>query len=87
MLYEVITEFIIFKNDTINFEESVPDEITFSGNADWFQATDAVYSGTYSMKSGAISESQESVMNLSITTWDGKISFYKKISSEENYDS
>lgn len=59
----------------------------FGGNANWTIVSDQVNSGTYSAKSGNISDSQQT--NLILTTEilaDGEVSFYKKVSSENNWD-
>ncbi|MEA2103422.1 MAG: C25 family cysteine peptidase, partial [Candidatus Cloacimonadota bacterium] len=58
----------------------------FGGSADWTISTDA-YEGEYSAQSGVISHNQ--ITSLSITfdvLADGEISFWKKVSSETNYD-
>ncbi len=60
----------------------------FSGNADWMiiEGLNA-YEGNYSARSGVISHSQatamEMVVDVSVT---GVISFWKKVSSESGYD-
>jgi len=59
----------------------------FSGNADWIIDQIAPYEGVYSAKSGNINDNQTS--NLLITldvTVDDQISFFRKVSSENNYD-
>ena len=59
----------------------------FGGDADWTIATDQVYEGIYSAKSGTISHYDTTRMEL---TGDipsgGTISFYYKVSSESDYD-
>ncbi len=59
----------------------------FEGNANWLMETSDVYEGTYSARSGVIGNSQSSSLyiNLDVIA-DGNISFYKKVSSEANYD-
>ena len=59
----------------------------FGGNADWTVDTVLPWEGTYSAKSGAIIDNQTSelIINVDVVT-DGTISFYRKVSSENNYD-
>jgi len=59
----------------------------FGGNADWSVVTESPQEGVYCTKSGDISDSQTSelVLEAEVTT-DGTISFYRKVSSESNYD-
>jgi hypothetical protein len=60
---------------------------TFGGNLPWVITNVDPYEGVYSAKSGAISHSQSSQMILSyeVGTADS-ISFFLKVSSENNYD-
>jgi len=59
----------------------------FAGSANWTIVTDEVYSGTYSAKSGSISNSQQSDLTLTVDILaDGVISFYRKVSSENGWD-
>ena len=60
---------------------------TFGGNANWTIVTDQVNSGSYSAKSGSISDngSSELVLTTDILA-NGVVSFYRKVSSENNYD-
>lgn len=62
-------------------------EWTFSGDAPWYIVTDNVYEGTYSLKSGDISHSQTSILEIDMfVVADGEISFARKVSSENYYD-
>ncbi len=80
-------DFILPISNAISFESSVPPIFTFSGNLPWVQVTNEAYDGTNSMKSGAITDNQTSVMEAQINvTSAGNISFYKKVSSESGYD-
>ncbi len=80
-------DFILPISNAISFESSVPPIFTFSGNLPWVQVTNEAYDGTNSMKSGAITDNQTSVMEAQINvTAAGNISFYKKVSSESGYD-
>ncbi len=59
----------------------------FSGNAPWTIATDQVYEGTSSSKSGLIIDYQNSEMNVPYDVMNvDSISFYIKVSSEASYD-
>ena len=60
---------------------------TFAGNADWFITDVDPYEGTYCAKSGTISHNQTSEMEVELyVTAADNISFYRKVSSESNYD-
>ena len=69
-----------------SFEDGIPADFTFSGNANWTRENDKAYDGTWSMKSGDISDNQSSIMEVTKNTNAGTISFYKFVSSENNYD-
>ena len=59
----------------------------FDGNADWVIDETTVYDGAYSARSGDVEDDEYSYMEMEICTLaDGDISFYKKVSSEANYD-
>ena len=60
---------------------------SFEGNADWIIDENDPYEGDYSARSGNISDDQTSslVISMNVTT-DDVISFYRKVSSESNYD-
>ena len=58
-----------------------------NGNQDWNISIEDVFDGSYCVVSGNISDNQNSVLNLEINAQNnGNISFYKKVSSESNYD-
>lgn len=57
-----------------------------SGNSPWTITDDEVHSGDHSTKSGELSHSQSSSISITLTTKATEISFFKKISSEFNYD-
>jgi len=60
---------------------------TFSGNASWAVVSAGQYEGLYTAISGAIEDNQTSELNLDLqVNADGTISFYRKTSSEANYD-
>lgn len=57
------------------------------GNANWSVVSGNAYEGTYSAKSGTISHSQNSWLELEYDVFaDGEISFMYKVSSEGSYD-
>src|SRR5690554_3935836 len=59
----------------------------FAGNTDWTIVTDEVYEGGYSTKSGSITHSQDSSLEVTLdVAADSEISFYRKVSSESGYD-
>jgi len=57
-----------------------------SGNANWGIVSDVKYEGTYAAKSGTITHSQTSTIEITLDTTFENISFYGKVSSESNYD-
>ena len=60
---------------------------SMSGSSDWFVTENEAYEGSYSARSGNISDNQQSVISITMEASNsGSISFYKKVSSEENYD-
>ena len=62
-------------------------EWEFSGNADWIIDEANSYEGVYCAKSGDISHQETSVLFITIeVTNDDQISFFRKVSSEPNYD-
>ncbi len=57
------------------------------GDAPWQVVTNPVYEGVYSAASGDISDNQESELIITLDViMDDSISFWHKISSENNYD-
>jgi len=59
----------------------------FGGNSNWTISTEDPYEGTYSAKSGTISDSEISSMYVEMDVIaDDNISFYRKVSSEPSYD-
>lgn len=60
---------------------------TLASDINWYIVQDEVYEGTYSAKSGAIGESSTTSLKLQIEVLaDGELSFYKKVSTEADYD-
>ncbi len=59
----------------------------FDGTSNWTISTEDPYEGTYSAKSGTISDSETSSMYVEMdVVADDNISFYYKVSSESSYD-
>ncbi|HHE37314.1 MAG TPA: hypothetical protein ENL20_01935, partial [Candidatus Cloacimonetes bacterium] len=59
----------------------------FDGNEDWTVVTETPFEGTYCAKSGTISHNQITDLILEVNVVSsGTISFYRKVSSENNYD-
>jgi len=57
----------------------------FEGNSDWYIVDDEVYEGEYSTRSGAIDDQEESILTVEMDVlFDGEISFYKKVSCEND---
>ncbi|SVB89596.1 uncharacterized protein METZ01_LOCUS242450, partial [marine metagenome] len=57
-----------------------------SGSKPWYAQTDQVYEGSYALRSGKITDSQESILVLERETGAGTGSFHVKISSEQDWD-
>jgi uncharacterized delta-60 repeat protein len=57
-----------------------------SGNKPWYAQTDQVYEGSYALRSGKITDAQESILVLEQETGAGTGSFFVKISSEQDWD-
>lgn len=57
----------------------------FDGNANWYIDNGEVYEGDYSTRSGIINDEEESILTLELDIlYDGVISFYKKVSCEND---
>lgn len=57
-----------------------------SGDAGWNIVSDIVYEGTYSAKSGVITHSRQSTLQVEIDVDGEYISFFRKVSSESGFD-
>ena len=58
-----------------------------TGANNWTIVSDEVNSGSYAAKSGQITDNGETHLSLTVDILaDGEISFYRKVSSENNYD-
>jgi len=52
----------------------------------WVVTSGDKHTGTYSAQSGAISDSQSTCLEVTLTRDAGNVSFYRKVSSESGYD-
>jgi len=69
------------------FEDGTLDPFTTSGDANWAVQGVTVRTGSYAAKAGTVTNSQSTTLTLSSSlTNPAVISFYYKVSSEENYD-
>lgn len=57
-----------------------------SGDASWTVVSGTANGGVYSAQSGAISDSQQTAIEISLYTGPGTIQFYNKVSTEQDYD-
>ena len=58
-----------------------------SGNANWTVTNSGAYEGNWCAKSGAIGNDSETILELTLNVIaDGNISFFRKVSSEADYD-
>lgn len=58
----------------------------FGGDADWTIVSDTTYDGAYAARSGSVSHSQNTSIEITLDTPFETITFYWKVSSESNYD-
>lgn len=60
---------------------------TLGGDSEWLIDDEEYYEGIYAARSGSIDDMESSSMQLDLFVLsDGQISFYRKVSSEANYD-
>ena len=57
-----------------------------SGSKPWYAQTDEVFEGSYALRSGKISDAQESILVLERETGSGTGYFHVKVSSEQDWD-
>ena len=58
-----------------------------TGDEDWIIVEADPYEGTYTARSGAITDNETSTMRLNLQVdMAGQVSFFRKVSSENNYD-
>jgi len=59
----------------------------FDGQADWLISNTVYNSGLYAAESGNITDDETSILKIFVNIGiEGELSFYKKVSSEEDYD-
>ncbi len=58
----------------------------FSGDANWMLTSDTAYDGSFAARSGDIGNEQHSTLEITLTVLDGNVSFFRKVSSEFNFD-
>jgi hypothetical protein len=75
-------------NSTENFETGDFDKFPWRhlGYNNWEVTTAENYSGTYSAQAGWVSDDEESILRLTKDCIQGNITFYYKVSSEEDWD-
>lgn len=62
-------------------------EWTANGNNPWTVVNDNPYAGSYCCRSGSIGDSEETSLSITVEVYTaGSVSFYKKVSTENNYD-
>ena len=77
----------LYEAVTISFEDNELEDFSFDGMASWNLASNQVYHGSYSVQSGNINDLQETSILYEVDLlFGGEISFYKKVSSEQDYD-
>ena len=57
-----------------------------SGDASWSTTQQERHSGTYSAESGSIEDSERTTLQVTLDCVSGDITFYRKVSSESDYD-
>ena len=87
-LQNTVVDFELHEAHAVSFEDGqFPEGWTFSGNLPWIIDNTTAWDGAYSARSGAIGNSQTSSLIYTMETdTEGVISFYRKVSSETNYD-
>ena len=89
--YSNFTEFVLqigfaYTNEGFESGDFENLEWVMGGSADWVISTDAI-EGVYCAQSGNIGDSQNSDLSVTLDIIeDGEISFYRKVSSENNWD-
>ncbi|MCD4818066.1 MAG: carboxypeptidase regulatory-like domain-containing protein [Candidatus Cloacimonetes bacterium] len=81
-------EFELSISTAESFEDGTfPSDWYFEGAEDWLIVSDVTYDGSYSAESGNISDNETTDLLISLDiTASGQISFWSKISSENDYD-
>ncbi len=88
--YDIVLEFYVTVGQTVeSFESGDYTMLDWQmyGDADWSTVTTEAYAGSYSSKSGSISDHDTTQMSVTLdVVSDGDISFYYRVSSEDRYD-
>jgi hypothetical protein len=81
-------EFELFESFAISFENGqFPTDWQLGGNGNWTIVSNTASDGSYSAKSGTISHDQTSYVSVTIDVASGgNVSFFRKVSSENDYD-
>ena len=77
---------ILNESNAVSFENELTPEWTSPSSSEWFRSNDLSYDGIYSLKSGSIGNNSSSEVQLELNTQNSVISFYLKVSSEQDYD-
>ena len=84
--YRTLSKTIVGDVNCEGFDEGIPAAYEMPDSLPWVLSPVAL-TGSYSMKSGAITHNQTTSMTLTFTAMRaGEVSFYYKTSSENNYD-
>jgi len=78
-----------FEINSVGIDEAVDNyDLAWStgGDADWFGQTDSYYYDGDALQSGAVSDSQLSYVQTTVTGGPGSLNFYWKVSSENTFD-
>jgi carboxypeptidase T len=83
-----VINFQLTESNAVSFESGVfPSGWSFAGNANWYIDNGNAWDGDHSARSGAIGHNQSSQMIVALEdATAGVVSFYRKVSSENNYD-
>nr|NQU93856.1 carboxypeptidase regulatory-like domain-containing protein [Bacteroidota bacterium] len=83
-----IIDFELTESNAFSFEEGMfGNGWTFGGNANWVIDNTTAWDGSNSAKSGNINDMQTSQIIYTVeTVQDGEITFFRKVSSEPDYD-
>jgi len=77
----------VFSAAARSFEEgTLPAQMVTGGNAPWYVVSGTAAAGTYSARSGDITEGGQSYMYFSADTTEGEIFYYRLIDTESRYD-
>ncbi len=78
-----------FEINSVDISEAVDNSDlawSTSGDADWFGQTNSYYYDGDALQSGAVSDSQLSYVQTTVTGGPGSLKFYWKVSSENTFD-